>query len=778
MELELDPVCGMRIQPTQATARETHAGRTYYFCCSGCAAKFRAEPERYLTREEASEQTGPPPAAQRATEPAAEGGTWTCPMHPEVQREGPDACPLCGMALERNSPQLDDTPSAELVDMTRRMWFSAALSLPLFLLAMGAMLPAAQVWLPAATARHWIELGLATPVVVWGGAPFFVRGWQSLRRRSLNMFTLIALGVSAAFGFSLVATLAPELFPPALRTMGGEVPVYFEAAAVITTLVLLGQVLELRARGRTAGAIRELLGLAPKLARRVEVGGQEQDVPLEVIVVGDRLRVRPGEKLPVDGVVLEGSSSVDESMLSGESIPVAKRAGSFVTGGTVNGTGSLLMRAEKVGAETMLARIVQMVAEAQRSRAPIQKLADRVSAWFVPVVIGVALLTFAVWAWIGPEPRLLHGLVNGVAVLIIACPCALGLATPMSIMVAMGRGALAGVLIRNAEALETMGRVDTLLVDKTGTLTLGKPVLVAIESIAELWTEGQMVRFAASLERGSEHPLAAAVVEGARTRGIELLPATEVASHTGLGLTGFVEGHKVDIGNEAWMQQVGADCAALQERAEELRARGLTVVLVALDGALAGLLGIADPIKDSTRAALEALRAMRVEVVMLTGDNRRTALAVARQLGIERVEADVRPQDKLSVVERFQAQGRVVAMAGDGVNDAPALARAQVGIAMGTGTDVAMESAGVTLVQGDLRGIARAHQLSRATMRNIRQNLVFAFLYNALGVPVAAGALYPFFGLLLSPMLAAVAMSLSSASVISNALRLRKVELV
>lgn len=767
-ELVLDPVCGMRIRPEDAAAQENHGGMTHHFCSLGCARKFRAEPERYLAQ-----------VVHTADTPGVESGhgAWTCPMHPEVLQDGPGSCPICGMALERKTPSLDEGPDGELVDMTRRFWVCGALSVPLVMIAMGAMLPGLGELLPEGSTRRWTELALATPVVLWGGWPFFLRGWRSLVQRSLNMFTLIALGVSAAYGFSLVATLSPGLFPAALRHMQGEVPVYFEAAAVITTLVLLGQVLELRARGRTAGAIRELLGLTPKTARRVDSRGHEQDVPIERVAVGDRLRVRPGEKLPVDGVVLEGKSSVDESMLTGEPIPVEKSAGEKVTGGTLNGTGSFLMRAERVGSETVLARIVQMVADAQRSRAPIQKLVDRVSAWFVPAVIVVALVTFALWATVGPEPRLVYALVNAVAVLIIACPCALGLATPMSIMVGTGRGALAGVLIRNAEALETLERVDTVVVDKTGTLTRGKPTLMVVESVAPGIAANELLRLAGAVERGSEHPLAEAVTAGAHSRGLALPVASNFVSHTGIGLTATVEGRQIGIGNETLMGELGVDLNYLRQRADVLRDQGQTTVFVSVEGKAAGLLGIADPIKDSTREALEALRAMKVEVVMLTGDNRRTALAVAQQLGISEVEADVRPEDKRAVIVRLQAAGRVVAMAGDGVNDAPALAQAQVGIAMGTGTDVAMESSGVTLVQGDLRGIARARKLSRATMRNIRQNLFFAFFYNALGVPVAAGVLYPLFGLLLSPMLAAAAMTFSSVSVIANALRLRRVEL-
>jgi Cu+-exporting ATPase len=711
-----------------------------------------------------------------ATSGANATGKWTCPMHPEVVEDGPGSCPVCGMALEPLTPSVADEPNPELAVMSRRLWVSVALSAPLLVLSMGAMLPWLSELLPGGRARYTIELLLATPVVLWGAWPFFERGWHSVLNRSLNMFTLIALGVGVAYGFSLVAVLAPDAFPPSFRAADGSVPVYFEAAAVITTLVLLGQVLELQARSRTSGAIRALLELAPATARRLEGDGREVDVPLEDVRTGDRLRVRPGEKVPVDGRVVDGRSSVDESMLSGEPIGVEKADGELVTGGTVNGTGSFVMRAEAVGSDTVLARIVKMVADAQRSRAPIQQLADRVSAWFVPVVIVVALLAFASWAWFGPDPRLTHALVNAVAVLIIACPCALGLATPMSIMVGTGRGAAAGVLIRDAEALELLERVDTVVVDKTGTLTEGKPTLVDVEPL-EAASADDLLRLSAAVERGSEHPLAAAIVAGAEQRGLAVPAASEFVSRTGLGLTGTVEGRRVDIGNEALMEQLGVDATELKRRAGSLREQGRTVVLVAVDGRASGLLGVVDPVKEGSADALRQLRSMQVDVVMLTGDSRRTAEAVARELGIDRVMADVRPEDKRDVVERLQQAGHVVAMAGDGVNDAPALAQAEVGIAMGTGTDVAMESAGVTLVRGDLRGIARARRLSRATMRNIRQNLVFAFGYNALGVPVAAGALYPLLGALLSPMLAAAAMTFSSVSVIANALRLRRASL-
>jgi Cu+-exporting ATPase len=777
----------MSVDPSASQHRESFERETYSFCSAGCAAKFRADPARYAAAaSRASGAAGSRAqsghhAAPALTAPAVPAGSagpaapWTCPMHPEVVRDGPGSCPICGMALEPMTPTLGEEENPELADMTRRFWVSVALSAPLLLFAMGAMLPALGRLLPAPGVRQLLELLLATPVVLWGGWPFFERGWRSVITRRLNMFTLIALGVGAAYGFSLVATLAPGLFPDAFRHEG-RVEVYFEAAAVITTLVLLGQVLELRARSRTSMAIKVLLGLAPKTARRLREDGTDEDVPLEHVHPGDRLRVRPGEKVPVDGVVLEGQSAVDEAMLTGEPIPVPKLAGDRVTGGTVNGTGSFVMRAERVGSETVLARIVQMVAEAQRSRAPIQQLADTVSAWFVPAVVVVAVATFIVWGAIGPAPRLAHGLVNAVAVLIIACPCALGLATPMSIMVGTGRGATAGVLIRNAEALELLERVDTVVVDKTGTLTEGRPRLDVVEAAGGAESD-DVLRLAAALERGSEHPLAAAVLAGAAARGITVPAAAEFASRTGLGLVGAVEGRRVAVGNEALLAELGVVPGALRARAEALREEGYTTVFVAVDGATAGLLGVRDPIKDSTKEAVRLLHADGVRLVMLTGDTRRTAVAVAAPLGIDRVEADVRPDQKLVAVERLQQDGRVVAMAGDGVNDAPALARADVGIAMGTGTDVAIESATVTLVKGDLRGIARARRLSRAVMRNIRQNLFFAFIYNTLGVPIAAGALYPVFGLLLSPVIAAAAMTFSSVSVIANALRLRRAAL-
>ncbi len=709
---------------------------------------------------------------------AAPGATvYTCPMHPEIVRDKPGNCPICGMALEPRTVTAEEQENPELRDMTRRFWVSTVLTLPLFLIAMAPHLG----WNPferAVSPRTlgWIELLLATPVVLWGGWPFFVRGWYSLVHRSLNMFTLIALGVGVAYVYSVVARVAPGLFPPSFRDEHGEVGVYFEAAAVIVTLVLLGQVMELRARSRTGAAIKALLGLAPKAARRLREDGTEEDVPLDQIQPGERLRVRPGEKVPVDGIVLEGVSAVDESMVSGEPIPVEKREGDRVVGGTVNGRGGFVMRAEKVGADTLLAQIVRMVGEAQRSRAPIQRLADQVAGWFVPLVMGIAILTFIVWAVAGPAPAMAYAIVNAVAVLIIACPCALGLATPMSIMVAAGKGAMSGVLFRDAEAIEVLRKVDTLVVDKTGTLTEGRPKLVSVLP-APGWEEKDLLRLAAGLERGSEHPLAAAIIAGAEERGAGPAQASGFESVTGKGVTGTVEGRKVALGNQALTADLGVDLGDLPGRADEMRRGGQTVMFVAVDGRPAGLLGVADPVKESTPEALRRFRELGLRVVMLTGDNRATAEAVAKQVGIGEVIAEVLPDQKVEVVKRLQKEGRVVAMAGDGVNDAPALAQAEVGIAMGTGTDIAMESAGVTLVKGDLRGIVRARRLSRATMKNIRQNLFFAFVYNALGVPVAAGVLYPVFGLLLSPMLASAAMSLSSVSVIANALRLRGVRL-
>jgi Cu+-exporting ATPase len=702
---------------------------------------------------------------------------WTCPMHPEIVRDEPGSCPVCGMALEPMAPAEEEESNPELDDMMRRFRASLALTLPVFAIAMGEMWtgnPLAGRASPHTLA--WIQLVLGTPVVLWGGWPFLARGWASIRTGNLNMFTLIAVGSGAAWLYSTVATVAPRIFPASFRGADGEVAVYFEAAAVIVTLVLLGQVLELRARSRTGAAIRALLGLAPKTARRVHEDGSEEDVPLDLVQVGDRLRVRPGEKVPVDGVVLEGASAVDESMITGEPIPVKKGEGDAVTGATVNGNGSLLIRAERVGAETLLAQIVQMVADAQRSRAPIQRLADVVASWFVPAVIGAAVLTAFVWGLVGPEPRMAYALINAVAVLIIACPCALGLATPMSIMVATGKAATAGVLFRDAEAIELLREVDTIVVDKTGTLTEGRPKLVAVEPVVP-FSEEQLLRLAGSLERASEHPLAQAVVAGARDRGVELVDVREFDSRTGRGVVGRVDGRSVAIGNQELLSELGADAGALASRAESMRAEAQTVMFVVVDGALAGLVAVADPVKESTPEAVAGLHREGLRVVMLTGDDRVTAEAVAKELGLDEVFADVLPDQKADAVRRLQEEGRVVAMAGDGVNDAPALARAHVGIAMGTGTDVAMESAGVTLVKGDLRGLLRARRLSRGTMRNIRQNLFFAFVYNALGVPIAAGVLYPVIGLLLSPMIAAAAMSLSSVSVIGNSLRLRRLEI-
>ncbi|HEX8819105.1 MAG TPA: heavy metal translocating P-type ATPase [Archangium sp.] len=763
----LDPVCGMKVDPDAPKGgTHVHDGKTYAFCNPRCRERFAAEPLKFLAPQPEAEPVEAPP-----------GTTWSCPMDPEVRQDHPGACPKCGMALEPRTVLPEETPDPELLSMTRRFRVGVVLTVPLLFLGMSEMIPGQPV-LRAVGPRllAWVQLVLATPVVLWGGWPFFERGLASVRNRHLNMFTLIAIGTGAAYLFSLFSTVAPGLLPQAFTGHGGAAPVYYEAAATIVTLVLLGQVLELRARRATSGALRALLSLAPAVARRIREDGREEDLSLEQVKVGDSLRVRPGEKVPVDGVVVEGESSVDESMVTGESIPVEKIPGARVTGGTVNGTGSLVMKAERVGRDTLLSRIVQRVGEAQRSRAPIQRLADKVAAVFVPTVIAVSALTFVLWALLGPEPRLAHALVNAVAVLIIACPCALGLATPMSVVVGMGKGAGVGVLIRDAEALELLEKVDTLVVDKTGTLTEGKPKLVSVVA-AEGMDEARLLYVAASLERGSEHPLAAAVVAGADGRGAVLVAAQGFRSVTGKGVTGRVGGSEVALGNVALLESLGVDAGALRPRAEALRREGQTVMYVAVDGEPAGLLGVADPLKATTPEALATLRREGVWVVMLTGDSRTTADAVARRLGIDEVVAEVLPEGKGDVVKRLRSEGRVVAMAGDGVNDAPALALADVGIAMGTGTDIAMESAAVTLVKGDLRGIARARKLSRESLRNIRQNLFFAFLYNALGVPIAAGVLYPFFGLLLSPMLAAAAMSLSSVSVIGNALRLRNLDL-
>jgi Cu+-exporting ATPase len=798
----------MTVDPEHAAGTSVFEGETYYFCSQSCLERFRANPKQYLGSHaiSATSQHTPAPAASGAVEytcpmhpevrqhgpgtcpkcgmalePASVTAPatrieYTCPMHPEIVRDKPGFCPICGMALEPRTVTTDEE-NPELKDMTRRFWVSLALSIPLLIIAMAEMVVGASVsHLFSGRLFTWVQLLLATPVVLWGGWPFFERGWASIVNRSLNMFTLIALGTGMAYGYSVIATLVPDLLPEAFRGHNGEPAVYFEAAAIITTLVLLGQVLELRARSQTSSAIKALLGLAPKTARRLLDDGSEDDIPLEHVRPGDRLRVRPGEKVPVDGVVLEGASAVNESMITGEPVPVEKVPDSRVTGGTVNGTGSLVMRAERVGSETLLAQIVCMVSEAQRTRAPIQRLADVVSSYFVPAVIGIAVLTGVVWTLMGPEPRLAYALVNAVSVLIIACPCALGLATPMSIMVATGRGAMAGILVKNAEALEVLEKVDTLVVDKTGTLTEGKPRLVSV-TVRPDQDETILLQFAASLEQGSEHPLAAAIVTGAEERGIKVAGATDFRSITGKGVVGTVDGQTVALGNRALLDELHIEGGELLEHAEELRRQGQTVMFVAVNGKAVGLLGVADPIKPSTPEAIRMLHGEGLRLVMVTGDSRTTAEAVARELGIDEVEAEVLPERKVEVVKRLQAEGHVVAMAGDGVNDAPALAQAQVGIAMGTGTDVAMESAGVTLVKGDLRGIVRARRLSQGTMRNIRQNLFFAFIYNALGVPIAAGLLYPVFGLLLSPIIASAAMTFSSVSVIANALRLRKLML-
>ncbi|MCP3961397.1 MAG: heavy metal translocating P-type ATPase [bacterium] len=769
-ETALDPVCGMTVDLEKASQHHEHDGRAYYFCCAGCREKFAADPERYLS---ASEEVAATP------EPAAPGTIYTCPMDPEVRQIGPGACPKCGMALEPlevTAASLDEE-NPELVDMRRRFVWSAALSLPVLLVAMSDLIPGQ----PLQHAIHgsvlvWFQLILSTPVVLWAGRPLLDRAWASIVSRNLNMFTLIGMGVAAAYLYSLFSAFFPSFLPAGFRMADGTAPVYFEAAAVITTLVLLGQVLELRARGRTQGALRALLELAPKTARLIMDDGSEHEVPLATVEPGARLRVRPGEKVPVDGVVLEGESAVDESMITGEPIPVAKAAGAELTGGTLNGTGGLVMEARRVGSQTLLSQIVRLVAEAQRSRAPIQRLADQVASYFVPIVIAVAVATFVVWVLIGPEPRFVYALVSAVAVLIIACPCALGLATPMSIMVGTGRGAAAGVLIKNAEALERLEKVDTLVLDKTGTLTEGKPTLVTVTA-GEGFDEDELLRLAASLERASEHPLATAIVAGAEERGLALAAVESFESFTGRGVRGNVDGRTVAVGNAALLEQLAVNPGSWPERSESLRQVGQSTVLVASGGAVAGLLGVSDPIKASTPEALRQLRAEGLEVIMLTGDSRTTAEAVGRELGLAEIVAEVLPEEKSSVIERLEAEGKTVAMAGDGVNDAPALARAAVGVAMGTGTDVAIEAAAVTLVKGDLRGLVRARRLSKATMSNIRQNLFFAFAYNALGVPIAAGVLYPIFGLLLSPMIASAAMTFSSVSVIANALRLRRLEL-
>lgn len=803
----VDPVCGMTVDPKSAAASYEHEGQTYYFCSAHCLKKFTDEPEKFLDHRAEGEATqgreispeqktgatsaytcpmhpevrqanpGSCPKCGMALEPVTvsapkEKIEYTCPMHPQIVRDAPGFCAICGMALEPRTVTLEEE-NAELTDMKRRFWVSTGLTLPLLILAMSEMLPGDTLRsLIGVRASVWVSLLLASPVVLWGGWPFFVRAWYSVVNRSLNMFTLIGLGVAVAYIYSVIATLLPQIFPPSFRDHMGNVPVYFETAAVITTLVLLGQVMELKARSSTSAAIRALLGLAPKTARRIATDGSEEDVPLDQVSKGDRLRVRPGEKVPVDGVVLEGVSSVDESMVTGEPIPVEKHEGDRVIGATVNGTGSFVMQADRVGAETLLSQIVQMVAEAQRSRAPIQKLADLVSGYFVPAVILVAVITFIVWATVGPEPRMAYAIVNAIAVLIIACPCALGLATPMSIMVATGKGAQAGVLFKNAEAIQVLREIDTLVVDKTGTLTEGRPKLMTVAPVNG-FNEQELLRLAASLERASEHPLAAAIVSGAQERGVELTKVDSFESITGKGVKGQVDSRTVIVGNRALLEDMRIEAGPLATEAESFRADGQTVMFVAVDSLAAGVIGVADPIKESTPEAIQQLHEQEIRIVMLTGDSKTTAQVVAKKLNIDEVVAEILPNQKAEIVKRFQHEGRKVAMAGDGINDAPALAQAEVGIAMGTGTDVAMQSAGVTLVKGDLRGIVRAIRLSRATMQNIKQNLFFAFIYNALGVPIAAGVLYPLIGLLLSPMIAAAAMSFSSVSVIANALRLR-----
>ncbi|HEX2559509.1 heavy metal translocating P-type ATPase, partial [Phenylobacterium sp.] len=758
-----DPVCGMTVDPTKTPHHARHAGRAFHFCSAGCKTKFDADPEAYLNKDGRQEPAAPA------------GAIYTCPMHPEVRQEGPGSCPICGMALEPELFSADTEPNPELKDFGRRFWIGLAFALPVFALEMGGHLTGLTMKLGAETS-NWLQLLLATPVVLWSGWPFFDRGARSIVTRNLNMFTLIAMGVGVAYLYSVVATLAPGLFPEAFRRHDGSVPIYFEAAAVITVLVLLGQLLELRAREQTSGAIRALLDLAPKTARRVRADGSDEEVTLDLIGVGDLLRVRPGEKVPVDGQLVEGRVAIDESMVTGESMPVTKEAGDKVVGGSINKTGGFVMRAEKVGADTLLSQIVQMVAQAQRSRAPIQRLADQVSGWFVPAVIGVAALAFIAWSVFGPEPRFSFGLVAAVSVLIIACPCALGLATPISIMVGVGRGAHAGVLIKNAEALERFEQIDTLVIDKTGTLTEGRPAVTAIRPAAG-FDEAEVLRLAASLERASEHPLADAILRAANERGQPLSQPAEFDSPVGKGVMGLVDGRRLAIGSGRFLHEQGVDVAALSAEAESLRGEGATAIFMAVDGAAAAVIAIADPIKETTAAAVAALKADGLRLVMMTGDNRTTALAVARRLGIDEVEAEVLPQDKAAVVEKLRGEGRKVAMAGDGVNDAPALAAADVGIAMGAGADVAIESAGVTLLKGDLQGLVKARRLSRAVMRNIRRNLFFAFVYNAAGVPIAAGLLYPVFGWLLSPAIAAGAMALSSVSVVGNALRLRAARL-
>jgi Cu+-exporting ATPase len=758
-----DPVCGMMVDPAADKPHMTYKGHEYHFCSDSCHSKFKADPEKYLT-------------AQSAAAPAIKGAQYTCPMHPEIIRDEPGSCPICGMALEPVMPSLDDGPNPELVDFTRRFWVSAICSVPLLIITMGPMVGlSVREWIGEQTAL-WLEFLLATPVVLWAALPFFKRGVDSFKNRSPNMWTLIMIGVGAAYLYSVVAILFPDMFPHSFRGHGGSVPVYFEAAAVIVTLVFLGQVLELRARERTGSAIRALLDLAPKTARRIAADGSEADVPLDEVQAGDKLRIRPGDSVPVDGIVVEGRSSVDEAMITGEPVPVEKTEGDKVIGGTVNKNGSLVMQAEKIGAETMLSQIVDMVAKAQRSRAPIQGLADRISFYFVPMVIVVALLSFIGWALWGPEPSMIYAIVAAVSVLIIACPCALGLATPMSIMTATGRGAQAGVLIKDAEALERMAKVDTLIVDKTGTLTEGRPKLTDVVAVSGI-DDNTLLQLAASLEKGSEHPLAEAIVAGAEAKGLMTDNVDAFEAITGKGVAGTVKGRAVALGNPAMMQDMGLDIAAIQAQADTLRAEGKTAMFIAVDNKLAGLVAVADPIKETAAEAIRTLHARGLKIIMATGDNERTARAVAARLGLDDVRADVLPEDKKALVDELHKQGKKVAMAGDGVNDAPALAAADVGIAMGTGADVAVESAGITLLKGDLTGIARAHHLAEATIRNIKENLFFAFVYNALGIPVAAGLLYPFTGTLLSPMIAAAAMSLSSVSVIANSLRLRALKL-
>ena len=759
---EKDPVCGMNVDPKNAVAKSEYNGKKYYFCCTHCKTKFDADPESYLG--------GNKPRKKAVSEGA--NVKYTCPMHPEVISDKLEDCPICGMVLEPMEISVEDTENPELINMTKRFWISTALALPLLIITMGGMITGGMFgpW------QTWIELALATPVVFWGGAPFFVRGWKSLKTRNLNMFTLIAIGTGVAYGYSVIATLFPAIFPEALKNASGTIPVYYESAAVIIALVLMGQVLELRARDKTGSAIKALLGLAPKTARLVHEDGREKDVPLENIQKGNILRVRPGEKIPVDGILMEGQSFVGESMVTGESMPVEKKEGDSVIGSTVNGTGSFLMKAERVGKETLLSQIVRMVNEAQRSRAPIQNLADKVASYFVPAVVGVSILTFIIWVIWGPEPRFAFALINMVAVLIIACPCALGLATPMSIMVGMGRGASVGVLIKNANVLESMERVDTLVVDKTGTLTEGKPKVIYIQSIDPV-SESELLKWTASVEKASEHPLAEAITSKAVENDLTIESCSNFNSFTGKGVSGIVDGKEISIGSHQWMQEMNVDFDTLTDSANNIQEEGTTVVFISIDSRAVGIIGVADPIKASTLGAIIELKKAGLHIVMLTGDNKKTANAVAKKLGIENVKADVLPDQKYEIIKKLKDEGRIVAMAGDGINDAPALALADVGIAMGTGTDVAMESADMTLIKGDLSGIVRGRQLSKATMKNIRQNLFWAFAYNSLGVPLAAGILYPFFGLLLSPMIAAAAMSFSSVTVIGNALRLRKLAL-